>query len=76
MDIKNMLMNAAEEQAEKVKAEMMGHIASDEMGKKIATAINEKIDIPFVSEEKEQEFFEKAVDVITDLLEGLFNKND
>ena len=42
------------------------------MEKKIASAINEKIDIPFVSEEKEQVFFEKVVDVVTDLLHGLF----
>ena len=45
---------------------------SKEMEKKIASAINEKIDIPFVSEEKEQVFFEKVVDVVTDLLHGLF----
>ena len=42
-----------------------------EMAKAIATKINEKIDIPFVSEEKEQIFFEKCVDVVTDLIEGL-----
>ena len=40
----------------------------------IATKINEKIDIPFVSEEKEQIFFEKCVDVVTDILEGMFKK--
>jgi hypothetical protein len=41
------------------------------MAEKIASAINAKIDIPFVSEDKEQLFFEKVVDVVTDLLEGL-----
>ena len=41
------------------------------MAKTIATKINEKIDIPFVSEEKEQILFEKCVDIVTDLVEGI-----
>jgi hypothetical protein len=76
MDIKSMLMESAQAQADSIKAEMMGHIASEEMGKKIATAINARIDIPFVSEEKEQVFFEKCVDVLTDLMEGIFKDDD
>tara|TARA_R110002012_G_scaffold4795_3_gene21975 strand:- start:16145 stop:16375 length:231 start_codon:yes stop_codon:yes gene_type:complete len=76
MDIKSMLIESAQAQADSIKAEMMGHITSEEMGKKIATAINNRIDIPFVSEEKEQVFFEKCVDVVTDLMEGLFKDDD
>ena len=76
MDIKSMLIESAQAQADSIKAEMMGHITSEEMGKKIATAINNRIDIPFVSEEKEQVFFEKCVDVVTDLMEGLFKDGD
>ena len=72
MELKGMLMSMAEAQAEKMKDEMVGHLGSDEMADMIATKINEKIDIPFVSEEKEQIFFEKCVDIITDLLEGMF----
>jgi len=72
MDIKKMLVELAESQADKVKDDMMSQLNSKEMEKKIASAINEKIDIPFVSEEKEQVFFEKVVDVVTDLLHGLF----
>ena len=72
MDIKSMLVKLAEEQADKMKEEAMNHLASDEMTESIATAINKRIDIPFVSEEKEQIFFEKCVDVITDIVEGLF----
>jgi len=72
MDFKKMLVDMAEAQADKMKEEMVGHLASDEMADMIATKINEKIDIPFVSEEKEQIFFEKCVDVVTDLLEGMF----
>ena len=66
-----MLIAAAESQAEAIKSQMMEELSSDEMAKAIATKINEKIDIPFVSEDKEQIFFEKCVDVVTDLIEGL-----
>jgi len=71
MDLKKMLLAAAEAQSDMIKDEMLTHLASDEMAEKIASAINAKIDIPFVSEDKEQIFFEKIVDVVTDLLEGL-----
>jgi|TARA_R100000742_G_C4181966_1_gene16789 hypothetical protein len=72
MNIKTMLVKLAEEQAEKMQEEAIKHLASDEMSDMIATKINEKIDIPFVSEDKEQIFFEKMVDVVTDVLEGVF----
>ena len=72
MDIKSMLLKLAEEQAEKMHEQAMEHLASDEMSEQIASAINKRIDIPFVSEEKEQIFFEKVVDVVTDVLEGVF----
>ena len=62
----------AQAQADKMQEEAMGFLASDEFANKIATKINEKIDIPFVSEEKEQVFFERVVDIVTDLREGVF----
>ena len=62
----------AEAQADKMKDEAMGFLGSEEFEKQIASKINDKIDIPFVSEEKEQIFFERVVDVVTDLLEGVF----
>ena len=74
MNIKTMLVELAEQQAEKMQEEAVKHLASDEMSDKIATAINKRIDIPFVSEEKEQIFFEKVVDVVTDIIEGVFKK--
>tara|TARA_R110000751_G_scaffold154688_2_gene259793 strand:- start:108 stop:338 length:231 start_codon:yes stop_codon:yes gene_type:complete len=74
IDFKKMLMDMAEAQAEKMKGEAMGFIASDEFADELATKINKKIDIPFVSEEKEQIFFEKVVDLVTDVLEGIFKK--
>ena len=72
MDIKSMLVKLAEEQAAKMQEEAISHLGSDEMAEKIASAINKRVDIPFVSEEKEQIFFEKVVDVVTDILEGVF----
>ena len=72
MDFKKMLMDMAEVQADKRKAEAMSFLASDEFSDNLATKINEKIDIPFVSEEKEQIFFERVVDLVTDVLEGIF----
>ena len=72
MNIKDMLVKLAEEQAENMQESAMEHLASDEMTDLIATKINERIDIPFVSEDKEQIFFEKVVDVVTDILEGVF----
>ena len=72
MDFKKMLMDMAEVQADKMKDEAIGFLSSKEFEKQIASKINEKIDIPFVSEDKEQIFFERIVDVITDLLEGVF----
>jgi hypothetical protein len=74
MNIKEILLKLAEEQAEKMQEEAVKHLGSDEMSDRIASAINKRIDIPFVSEEKEQIFFEKCVDVITDIIEGLFKK--
>ncbi len=72
MDIKSMLVELAEAQADKMRDQVGDYLASEEMAKEIATKINEKIDIPFVSEAKEQIFFEKVVDLVTDVLEGIF----
>ena len=68
MDFKKMLMDMAQAQADKMQDEAMGFLASDEFANQIATKINEKIDIPFVSEEKEQVFFERVVDIVTELM--------
>ena len=71
-----MFIEMAESQADQMKDDMMSKLASDEMSDKIATAINKKIDIPFVSEDKEQIFFEKVVDVGTDILAGMCKGKD
>ena len=72
MDLKALLVQAAEAQADKVKDDMMSALNSKEMEEKIASAINAKLNLPFIPEDKEQELFEKVVDVVTDLLAGLF----
>jgi len=72
MDIKSMLIEMAEHQAKKLEEEAIKSLGSDETAERIATAINKRIDIPFVSEEKEQIFFEKIMDVVTDVIEGVF----
>tara|TARA_R100001594_G_scaffold50636_2_gene83892 strand:- start:4302 stop:4529 length:228 start_codon:yes stop_codon:yes gene_type:complete len=74
MDLKAMLIKLAEEQADKMKAEAMGHLESDEFSDMLATKLNDKINIPFVKEEKEQVFFEEIMDVVTDMLAGVFGK--
>ena len=53
---------------------MIEHVQSDNFKESLATRINKKIDIPFVSEEKEQIFFEKVVDLVTDIIEGIVKK--
>jgi hypothetical protein len=72
MDIKSMLIKLAEEQAEKMQEEAMSHLSSDDFSDMLATKMNEKINIPFVKEEKEQKFFEEMMDIVTDLLAGIF----
>jgi len=65
---------AKDEIVEKYADGMIEHLQSDEYKEKVASKINKKIDIPFVSEEKEQVFFEKIVDLVTDIVEGIVRK--
>ena len=74
MDLKLIMLKVAEQQADQFKDKAIEWVQSDEFQDELANKINKKIDIPFVSEEKEQIFFEKVVDVVTDLLEGVFKK--
>tara|TARA_B100001063_G_scaffold245329_1_gene280704 strand:+ start:630 stop:863 length:234 start_codon:yes stop_codon:yes gene_type:complete len=65
---------AKDEIVEKYADNMVEHVQSDDFKEKLASKINKKIDIPFVSEEKEQVFFEKCVDLVTDVIEGIVKK--
>ncbi|BAQ90603.1 hypothetical protein [uncultured Mediterranean phage uvMED] len=72
MDLKLIMLKVAEQQADQFKDKAIEWVQSDEFQDELANKINKKIDIPFVSEEKEQIFFEKCVDLVADIVEGLF----
>ena len=72
MDLKKVLLEMAEAQANKMQTEAVGWIASDEFSENLAQLLNDKINIPFVSEEKEGDMFKELVEVFQDLAAGLF----
>tara|TARA_R110000796_G_scaffold33027_11_gene85996 strand:- start:1181 stop:1414 length:234 start_codon:yes stop_codon:yes gene_type:complete len=71
MDIKSMLVRLAEEQADKMQDQAVDHISSDDFAEKLAQMLNDKINIPFVKEEKEGIMFRELVDVIQSVTIGL-----
>ena len=72
MDFKKIMLAVAEQQADQFKQKAVEWVQSEEFQEELASKINKKIDIPFVSEDKEQIFFEKCVDLVADVIEGLF----
>ena len=74
MDLKKMLVDLAEAQAEKMREEAVNHLGSDEMTEKIASAINKRIDIPFVSEKDETALAKGVISAVSDILHGLGNQ--
>jgi len=72
MDLKLIMLKVAEQQADAFKDKAVAWVQSDEFQEELASKINAKIDIPFVAEDKEQIFFEKCVDLVADIVEGLF----
>lgn len=72
MDFKKIMLAVAEQQADQFKQKAVEWVQSEEFQEELASKINKKIDIPFVSEDKEQIFFEKCVDLVADIIEGLF----
>tara|TARA_R100000353_G_scaffold6021_1_gene8184 strand:- start:8686 stop:8913 length:228 start_codon:yes stop_codon:yes gene_type:complete len=72
MSLKLIALKLAEKQADELGKQAVEWVQSEEFQENLASKINKKIDIPFVSEEKEQIFFEKCVDLIADIIEGLF----
>jgi predicted house-cleaning noncanonical NTP pyrophosphatase (MazG superfamily) len=71
MNLKKMLLNMAEAQADSMKSEVMEFIQSEEFEEKLAEKMDKAVNIPFVKDEKEKEFFRDVADVITDLIYGL-----
>ena len=74
MGLKMIALKLAEQQADELGKKAIEWVQSDEFQEELASKINAKIDIPFVSEDKEQIFFEKCVDLVADIIEGLFKK--
>ncbi len=74
MGLKMIAMKLAEQQADELGKKAIEWVQSEEFQEELASKINAKIDIPFVSEDKEQVFFEKCVDLVADVIEGLFKK--
>ena len=74
MGLKMIAMKLAEQQADELGKKAIEWVQSDEFQEELGSKINAKIDIPFVSEDKEQIFFEKCVDLVADIIEGLFKK--
>ena len=72
MSLKLIALQLAEKQADELGKKAVEWVQSEEFQEELATKINKKIDIPFVSEEKEQIFFEKCVDLVADIIEGFF----
>tara|TARA_R110002020_G_scaffold117911_3_gene269464 strand:+ start:1639 stop:1869 length:231 start_codon:yes stop_codon:yes gene_type:complete len=68
MDIKSMLVKLAEEQADKVELEIMNKIKSESFAEKLAQKFNDKIDIPFVKEEREGKFFLSVMNILQDMV--------
>lgn len=66
-----MLVELAKKQAEKMEEEVMGHVDSEEFAEVLAQKLNDKIDIPFVKEEKEGKFFLALVSVVQSLIGGM-----
>ncbi len=71
MDIKSMLVKLAEEQADKMQDQAVDHIGSNDFADKLAQLLNDKINIPFVKEEKEGRMFKELVEVIQSITIGL-----
>ena len=62
------IKDAANQQMRDINKGIEDLVSSEAFKEQIATAINKKIDIPFVDEKKEQVFFEKCVELVTDTL--------
>ena len=66
------IIDAANQQMRDINKGIEDLVSSEAFKEQIATAINKKIDIPFVDEKKEQIFFEKCVELVTDTLKNIF----
>ena len=70
MNIKKMLLSMAEQQADSVKSEMLAWIQSEEFEEQLAEKMDKAINIPFVSDQKEEPMFREFADILTDVVAG------
>lgn len=68
MDIKAMMIKAAESQADEIRNSILESIQSEETEKYIAEKMDKAINIPFVKDEKEAKIFRDIADLITDVI--------
>ena len=71
MNIKKMLLAMADQQADNVKSEMLEWIQSAEFEEELAEKMDKAVNIPFVKDDREKEFFRGVADLITDIIYGL-----
>ena len=70
IDIKSMLIELAEKQADKIEEQVMSKVESESFAEDLAQKLNDKYDIPFVKEEKEGKFFLSVINVVQSLIAG------
>jgi hypothetical protein len=79
MDLKSMLIEKAvakakemaSEQADGVEDMLITYIQSKEVEDKLADMMDKAINIPFVSDQREEPFFQELADGITDIMAGV-----
>ena len=82
MDIKSIVIGELTKKVESsilqlsagLEALIIQKIQSKEFEEEWATAINKKINIPWMNEEQEQELFENLIDKGTDIVAGIMSK--
>tara|TARA_R110000824_G_scaffold90561_4_gene221123 strand:- start:70 stop:297 length:228 start_codon:yes stop_codon:yes gene_type:complete len=68
MDIKSMMIKAAESQADEIRKGILESIQSEETEKYLAEKMDKAINIPFVKDDKEAKIFRDIADLITDVV--------
>lgn len=82
MNIKSVVLGEITKQVEAsipelqkgLEALVIEKIQSKEFEKEWATALNKKLNLPFLNEEQEQELFETMIDKGTDIVAGIMSK--
>ena len=78
MDFKKMLLDKAmdsvkamaDEQAKGAEEMLIQYIQSEEVEERLAEKMDKAINVPFVSDQKEEPMFRELADIMTDILAG------